>query len=360
MKLRPNKTTQKILISTTSRLFGEFENSMLLIAHAWPDFYSRAALARNSEGPASRNAFVVVFETAVPETGSPLLNYVSMGELICSYLSVLFGKRFDSHGLTESNGIFHLPNLNEYAFFCDDRLPQNSHVPRLDIPIPLNLTEISRIERLFTDVSLDSKFLRIFQTASKFYLQAMQHAESNPEVAYLHLITTGEILSGFYEYDKDLLLDDDSRKALAKIRDGLVDGEKLARFIENKLLFVKKRFITTIMTLVDSEFFQRSEARETFAGFNIDSFRSSISAAYDLRSKYVHTGMPFGGWIAMNMGGGMNNEVQVGQPVVDDVEFGKILAKAPTYIGLERVMRYCLLKFAKANGAYVEPHVTHV
>ncbi|HPQ44577.1 MAG TPA: hypothetical protein PKZ42_10145 [Syntrophales bacterium] len=68
---------------------------------------------------------------------------------------------------------------------------------------------------------------------------------------------------------------------------------------------------------------------------------------------YIHTGVPFGSWVSMGSGG-RNDEIQFGKPVVEDSKLGDILAKAPTYIGLERVIRYCLLKFAIENGAYTD------
>lgn len=357
MTLRPQETIQKALISTTSRLVGEYEKNGVLLTHAWPDFYDRSASVRWSEGPASRSAFIFAFETEPVENKSgPLHDYSPMGGLICAYLAVLFGKRFDSHGLVEGSGFFRVPDLTQFGHLCDHHLPQNSHAPRIDFPVPLNLGEIARIERLLLDNTLDLKFLGTFQGATKFYLQAMQNAEHDPEVAYLHLITAGEILSNFYEYEKDQLLDEQSNQALTKIREGLSDGAQVASFISGKLLQVRKRFVQTIVQLVDQDFFQRSEAREPFAGFKAESFRASVSAAYDLRSRYVHTGIPFGRWVSLKVGG-MNNEVQVGQPVVDDKELGKILVKAPTYIGLERVMRYCLLQFAKLKGVYAEPSI---
>ena len=123
-------------------------------------------------------------------------------------------------------------------------------------------------------------------------------------------------------YEKDDLLDDQTKQALTKIREGLPDGEKVTNFISGKLLQVKRRFVETIVRLTDQGFFQRSEAREPVAGFKADSFRDAVSAAYDLRSRYVHTGIPFGGWVSLKTGG-MNNEVQMGRPVVEDKELGK-------------------------------------
>jgi hypothetical protein len=358
MTLRPLETRQKALISTTSRLVGEYEKSGLLLTHAWPHSFDWSVSVRWSEGPASRSAFILAFETETIEEKSGLLlqDYSLTVELICAYLSVLFGKRFDSHGLLESVGLFRVPDLAQFGYLCDHHLPQNSHSPRVDFSVPLNLVEVSRIDRLLLDDIPDLNFLRVFRGAAKFYLQAIQNAEHDPEVAYLHLITAGEILSHFHGYEKDRLLDNQTKQYLALIRNGLTDGPQIADFLSGKLLQVKRRFVETIVQLVDASFFERSEARMPLAGFKADSFRDSVSAAYDLRSRYVHTGIPFGSWVSLRLGG-MNNEVQVGQPVVEDKRVGAILAKAPTFVGLERVMQYCLLRFAQLNGAYVEPSV---
>ena len=357
MTLHPSETTQKALISTTSRLVGEYEKSGALITHAWPSSSDPSMPNRMMEGPTSRSAYMFVFNTEPTDKKTVIIpNYSPMGELICSYLAVLFGKRFDSHGLLESNGFFNIPDLTQFGQFCNQHLPQNSHAERVDFPVPLNLVEFSRIERLLLDETIDSKFLSTFQGASKFYLLALQNAEHNPEVAYLHLITAGEILSNFYTYKKDQLLDDETKKVLTRIRSELSDGKKAARFISGKLLQVKRRFVKTILQYIDSDFFQRSESREPSGGFKEASFECAVSAAYDLRSKYVHTGIPFGNWVSQSFGP-QRCEMIWGNPVVEDKDLGKILAKAPTYLGLERVIRYCLLCFAQSNGAYVEPSV---
>lgn len=355
MTLRPKPTVHKALLSTTSRLVGEYESDGVLFTHAWPDFLDRTASVQWSEGPASRSSFILAFETdPIDKKSIRIPNYLPYCASVCAYLAVLFGKRFDTHGLVESNGFFHVPELSQFGSICDHHLPHNSHAPRIDFPVPLNLIELRRIDRLLHDAALDTKFVRTFQGATKFYLQAVQSAEHDPEISYLHLITAGEILSNFHEYGKDELLDEQMKDILSTIRNGLADGRKIANIVAARLLLVKRRFVETIVSLVDREFFQRSEASESFGGFKANTFSACISSAYDLRSRYVHTGIPFGNWISLSTGG-MNNETQIGRPVVDDKELGAILAEAPTYIGLERVMRYCLLQFAKSHGAYVEP-----
>jgi hypothetical protein len=217
------------------------------------------------------------------------------------------------------------------------------------------LYEVSRIQRVVSDGSLEPlepRFLKVFQSASKFYLQALQNVERDPEVAYLHLITAGEILSGFYKYEKDDLFDEQTKQQLNLIRNGVRDGLLIANFISGKLFQVKQRFVESIVRLIDSTFFGRSESGSDISGFKADTFRAAVAAAYDLRSKFVHTGVPFGGWVYGQPGA---SELQVGLPVVEDKELGKILAKAPTYLGLERIVRYSLLRSAQQQGAYVEP-----
>lgn len=354
MSLKPSKNIHKSLISTTSRLVGEFETNGVLLTHAWPDFYGYPVSMRLSEGPTSRSAYVFAFQTEDDPVKTGLIpDYSQMGDLICAYMAVLFGKRFDHHGLIEGSGFFHVPDMMEFGHLCRHSLPHNSHKSRPDFAVPLNLAEMKRIETLIVGESINQKFLRSFQTCSKFYMQALQNAERNPEVAYLHLITAGEILSNFYEYDKADLLDEDSKLALETIKREVRDGEKVARFISSKLLQIKKRFLKTLSTLIDETFFSCSESSNPLFGFKRNNFMKNISAAYDLRSRYVHTGIPFGSWISLTMGGD-NNEIQIGEPVVkEDKELGKLIGCAPTFIGLERIIRYALLKCAEVHGAYL-------
>lgn len=148
----------------------------------------------------------------------------------------------------------------------------------------------------------------------------MQHAESQPEVAFLDLITCGEMLSNFFEYNKDNLL-------------------------------VKRRFVKTIRNLLNPYFFQQTET--TIGILNESDISDRIEAAYDLRSYYVHSGVNFGGWVrACRLS---NSGRVVGVPDIKDKELKKILDKSPTtFSGLERIMRYCLLRFIHLYGTPID------
>ena len=238
-----------------------------------------------------------------------------------------------------------------FAETCNHRLPQNSHTPRLDFPVPLDLSEISRIQKLIFGQPDDTRFQRTFQAAAKFYLRALQTVERDPEVAYLSLITVGEIVANWHQYEPTALLDADVSNDLELIRNFCPDGARVADRISGRLRQVRRKFIKCFCSLCDDDFFARSERAEDFR-LSAQSFQNLLGAAYDLRSKYLHTGKPFGICISPDYS---PYETQPGRPSTGDSEFDKIVAKAPTYLGLERLTRYALLRFAQRNGTYVDP-----
>ena len=270
-------------------------------------------------------------------------------------LSILFGKRFDDHGLLEGTGFYHLPTIQPSYVSCSPCLPQNSHRPRKDLELPLNLCEIWRIGRLLADESLDRRFIHFLRTAGQFYLRALQTFERQPDVAYLDLITAGEVLSNFFHYEKDDLLDEQAKELLSAIEVGLENGRAVADLVRARLLQVKRRFVKTVCRLINDYFFTHSECEADLGTIKRAGFDDRVSAAYDLRSKYLHTGTDFGGWVSLQLL--PNNEVLMAGPVVEDPEFRKALSRAPTYFGLERIIRYCLLRFMHVNGIKIDPRL---
>lgn len=128
MALRPFDTTQKILVSTTSHIIGHYERDGILLTLAWP--YSESRLP---DGRTSRSAFIIAFETEpiakLPGVVVPDYSYV--GETVCSYLSALFGKRFDSHGSVENSGSFYVPDLRQFDRPYVLELPKTRGSPAL-------------------------------------------------------------------------------------------------------------------------------------------------------------------------------------------------------------------------------------
>ena len=354
-QLRPKGTIQKLLLSSTCRFIGEYDQPGVLLTHAWPGFRDRVGANRMAEGPLSRNAFVLCFETSPIERAAGLVlpDYSQIGESMASLMSVLYGKRFDSHGVIESNGFFSLPDTTAFSSICDASLPHNSHQARVNFPVNLDIGEAAKIITFFTHRRANERFAQTFETACSFYCRSLRACETDPEVAYLHLITAGEILASYIERDQDDLLDESMKNALIAIASGLPNGDKIARTIKGRLLQIKRKFVKAFTELVTTEFFANAESAQPFFALNFETFERRMAAAYDLRSKFVHTGIHFGSWIAPR--GNNRAEIQGGKPVVSDKEFGKILATAPTFIGLERTVRFALLRFAAIEGRQVFP-----
>lgn len=195
--------------------------------------------------------------------------------------------------------------------------------------------------------------------AGSFYLQALQNFEERPDVAYLNLITAGEVLSNFYSYDKDELLDDNAKGILRRIENASDDGPTLAKEIKGRLFQVKRRFLRTMGDLLTPPFFAGSEVKQDCLRLKKDDIKERLSASYDLRSHFVHSGRPFGEWVSQ-IQCGEPSEIQIGNPVVGDKEFEKILARAPTYFGMERILRYCLLRFMQTNGVLIDSLLSNI
>ena len=355
-ELRPKKTVQKILISTTSRFIGEYEADGMLIAHASSGFAGTPNLPTTlTENPLCRNSFIISFETP-PMEKDPLAlpDYSVVGDRWCTYLSILFGKRFDNHGLVEGIGFFRLPQFEHYSTLCNPRLPQNNHSPRKDLEIELDLKLVSLVERLIVNRNLEPQFVQFLRSAGRFYLQALQTFERQPETAYLNLITCGEILSNYYndEYEKEDLLDDETKSLLGGIEKCCQDGPKIAKQVRGRLMQVKRRFVKTVLKLLNDYFFTHSESTEPLWCLRKENMELRIAAAYDLRSCYVHSGIDFGVWVSLWANHGL--EVQLGTPNIEDQRFQKSLTDAPTFLGLERIMRFCLLRFMHLNGVEID------
>lgn len=353
-----NANIHRFLISTTSRFTGSYAEDRLRIDHAWQGINSGAGLSESmQENPRSRNYFVLSVEiepdAEPPEKHvRPIPNYTPLGEHACAALSVLFGKRFDSHGLFISHQHFHVPDFGPLPPTTYYQAAPYSHNPRRDLAIPLSLNLFGRVAPLFTDESLDGKFRRIFFAAARFYLRSLQMFDVKPEVAYLDLITCGEILANFYEYRPDETYDDEAKAIFSRIRAATPDGEGLVRQLQGRMRQIRRRYVLTLTRLLKDSFFDASECEAQYARLKKEDIDERLRAAYDLWSQYVHTGIDFGRWTHPH--GHLHNELQLGTPIVENRDFERAIAKAPTFLGIERIMRYCLARFLHLNGVPID------
>ena len=330
--LEPRKNIHKAIISTPSRIVGEYSNQSTLITPAIP--LGKATIGYDIRN--SRSVYVV----ATKDRSYPVvMDYSSKAELICSYLSLVYGKRFDYHGLIEHDGFYHMPNFSRFDERFDLELPFNSHAQRKCFPFSTDLTNFCFMEKMMSGKGISKEFLYLFNAACKLYMQALRNAENEDETAYLNLVMAGEILSQ-HEMPK-------RKKSTSK----------------------KEKFTTALSELVDDKFFSSTESNvyDKLHGFgfferNGADFKRHMRSAYELRNKYVHSGIPFGKWIRPY---NTCKDIHTGTPVVDDdirqivPGYAEIIKNAPTFIGLERTIRHCLLKMLENSDYSIQPNPTN-
>lgn len=283
-----------------------------------------------------------------------LPDYSQMGENFCIALSVLFGKRFDSHGLIQQHGRPYIPSVESNHKIYNKNLSFNSVNKRADYQIELNLENIKYIEDVLFEHDGDKADAQsTFWYAGRFYIQAVRIAEESPEIAFLSLITAGEILASHFKYPIEELLDDSTRQLLEDLKSLGTDGEKLYRKVSSKLMGISEAFCKFIIDCLDRDFFTRTEAKHEYKKLSESDIKQRLKAAYNLRSKYVHAGKLPSSWMAVNYLHD-NDEVIRGNPVIEDKDMQKSIKLSPTFIGMERIIRYSLIKFLIQTNIIVD------
>lgn len=364
--LKPPETIGRLLISTPSRFVGEYGDDAVLITHAWDTEDAHYSIS-HQEGPYTRHYFVVSIAQEPHDKKSILITTRPDAEytcdIVCIAMSVLFGKRFEMHGSLQVGGHFYRPPLGDMRPLVNAKSPPCNFKPRADLEIPLNIEGFAKILPLIVKFGEDDPTATTFFAAARFYHRFMLGFDSEPEVAFLDLITAVEILSnamGFTDaevYDATILAD------LASIASSV--GEKVANKFKDRMFQVKRKYVLTIHRLLTEAFFSTTEADVHEGKLHLAPYKTPlykegktditflrrIKAAYDLRSRYVHVGANFGSAVARK------GEVHGGRPILSDKGIEDLVYLSPTVFGLERIVRYCLLRFVHLRGFPIDPRL---
>lgn len=362
-KLKPNKNIQKFLFSSTANLCGEFATDHFLITQAWPNYSPTTHWHKNSITPAAKNAYMLVFNTEdlSPDPGYEAIYYSGLGELVTSALSLLYGKVFDFHGPIECNGHYHVADQLILGVQRNTNYSFYSQAPRADFQVKLDLSEVGRIyPLLFNDGENKEpkQFKRSLMACCKFYALALQGAEKDPEVSYLHLVTALEILSNTISFNGDQLLDQYALDTIKLVDKCCENSTEIEKFIKDRLRQVKRKFTLTVEKYIDDNFFNRTESQSDITRFKKETFQKCIKSAYDLRSQYVHTGSSFGRRVLKPFCG-INSETPLPSKSSSKDSLDRILDYAPSLSGLERVTRYSLLSAAIEHNFFSMLHSKH-
>lgn len=341
----PRKDITKFLISTPARFSGmcESEHYYLVVAR---DNHRKTPYSARVDERIFRQYLELAVETPEDDGKSLIIpDYTYVSDNFCIALSVLFGKRFDSHGLLQQHGVGYVPVVDVANEIYNKNLCFNSLNPRSNYAISLELSNFKKIQKVIFEQQEESlKAQKTFLYAGRFYAQALRQVESSPEIAFLSLVTVGEILSSYFNYPIEDLIDEDTTKLLRKLREIECFGESLAKKVEAKLYGISEAFCKYLLECLDDDFFERPEARNHYEQLKNEDIKQRLKAAYNMRSQFVHAGKFQSNWMSVNY---LNNNEEVvhGEPITGDKDTEKMIKRSPTFVGMERIMRYALIKF---------------
>lgn len=256
---------------------------------------------------------------------------------ILTLFSVFFWKRFEFNGLFSISDRYYLPDIlnTEIKYKW---LSTNNHNKRIDSFIDLNWNEIWSILSL---LDKDEHKTNIFFKAWQFYREALVNIDYDPEIAYIDLIRSIEILSSDLDFEYDSFFEWNLQEIYNKIK----SDEKLKDF------FVKyhgssTRFCNFILKFlpIESSFRKKSESnRENFWFLFLkqDSIKNILKRTYNLRNKYIHSWLHF--WDFVIPAEDWLNELVYSEPAESD-GYLKINENL-SFLWLERLVRRCLMKY---------------
>jgi Apea-like HEPN len=362
--LKPPETIGRLLISSPTRFTGEFGNDEVLITHAWDTENAHYSLG-HQEGPYTRHYFVVSLAQEPFDRKTIVIPTRPQAEAtcdaICIAMTVLFGKRFEMHGSLQVGGSFYRPPFGASRPLVNVKSPPYNFKPRVDLEIPLMLNHFDKVLPILAGYSAEQPVPSTFFAAARFYHRFMMGFDTEPEVAFLDLITALEIISNNMEFTEAELYDPATLSELEAIKEKI--GEKVSKKIKERLYQVKRKYLLAVHRLLTESFFTVTEAEEHEGKFHLEprtspmfkdgksemTFLRRIKAAYDLRSKYVHGGSKFGWGVAQR------GETHGGKPSIRDKEVEDLVYLAPTMYGMERIVRYCLLRYVHLRGFPIDP-----
>lgn len=274
----------------------------------------------------------------------PLVSYFS------SLTSLVFGKKVKLIGITSQGRVEYLPVFDDVYEFHNVNAPINSSKPRVDFLVAMNIESFSIVDDFF-DAILNSAKKKEIENYFRFltmYSQALVVFESMPEVSFLSLICCSELFKQISRTGSDKSAErlvEDGEAILQNMREMNCD-EDYIRKVQNRFSSISAALNEKIMSYLDDDFFTRTESLERQKRLTPENASEAIKRAYGLRSKYVHAGSDSGLGLMSSVAGGV---VEVWGDLIRNGKEDKSVSASLSLVGLERVVRYCLLKRSKES-----------
>lgn len=337
------------VISSPTHFVGDLMTDQLRIDHLWPDLSDKSALEEKLQSaPTFRHKFVVsvkLLEQKLTDGSVNLISQQHLGEQIATLASVWYGKSFSSLGALLERAMFFLPQTQPDAPAYLKSVPTFDNSPRKDLGIKLNWTNFDTPLSIVNINSASNKELSAFWNAARFYQSGLNYLEIDAEVSFFLLISALECLGEVSMLSENDLFDDQLLDDLKAIETAASDGKKIVSRLKSRLFQVRRRLGWLTNKYLNETFFQGGESQMGFANLEAKDFPGIILEAYDLRSRYAHSGKAFGQLIEPMRQ--LNNEKLIDNSAMMQGE--QVVATLPkgslTFLGLERLTRFIILAF---------------
>ena len=314
----------EFLMASPCRFVGSSESEVISIDHVFKNIFNYEKSYKHKD----ESFHLIKFKATEHEKGAGRLvpNYYPVGEYVSQMLTVFFGKLVLPLGFFKSNNTYCFPDHVDLTQF-DTSLPFYSNTERFELPTKLNRGVIK-------DLSLN-KLDKTFLDASKVYQNALIDYPKDTSIAYMSLVGAGEILTNEITFEDLDLYDKTDLLLIAEVKEKL--GESKANQVKSRMRKIKRRYYKGIESYFDERIINNDQT--IYGKLSKENLESALKASYDLRSKFLHEGFRMGMHTKDNfLEVGLTHSLGYSESVKN------LLAKAPTFTTLERVIRFSLLK----------------
>lgn len=327
----------RFLFSSSAHFVDELTHTSFHLSVAFPSFQSNHRMASYQASPIRASFFSLSIRVPVEPTDGKfriIETYSWMPEQVAVLLTAFYGKLIRSHGHIQKGynvmvpDIF-IPHNEAFANPPFNDKPRKPQGPELNLKSAADLVEAY----LFSDAG-DSKLPKIL-SACTFYHLALENWATRPILSYTFLVSAVEALLDTITYEDADIFDEQRLKDFQTVKTAAPDGDKVVARFKSSLYSIRKKFVKFVTKRLPAQFFDEAEC-DDFLRFKSDKFSEALQAAYDIRSKYLHTGKTMG--FAHLTHSYQNSEIVIGEPVIPDKEIKKLLMRAPSLAGLERIV----------------------
>lgn len=340
--LKPARDIHRFLFSSPASFVGHVETETYLLMPAFPSGEDMRLFC--TQGPYQRSFVSATLQIPEdePAAGEPPVrnNYCWLADQLAGLLCAYYGKLIVNHGYTNWGDIFSVPQFG-FVPTVDYSLPPFDGKPRAATRLPdLNLAHSARLLSGFMLAKGSDELQTSAVNASAFYQQALTLYSQRPHLSFTLLLICLECLLPLGRYaDEDVycaeLLDD-----LSAITAEVEGGAEIVKRLKSRLFQIRRKCALFVHQTLDGDFYQSSESELNLRRASAGDIQCHIKAAYDLRSRFMHTGRSHGVWV--NAMKHVGEELVSGDPVIHDPDLKKLVVNSLTLFGLERVVQYCL------------------